>query len=115
MQPGRSFELTGSGIAEVGAGQVPDAVVAGGAFLAQIRAQRVEQQPAPAHAARSAKTLRPGDVIGAAKARIREIKAALREHARLERELTELQRLVAAAKQKPRASIRAIDSARRAG
>jgi hypothetical protein len=117
-----SFEMTDRGIVAVGADDDTDGafgggVTPGGAFLNQIRAQGREQRErqAPVATQRRTAPIKPGDVVGAARARIREIKATLRDHARLQRELTELQRLVAAAKQKPRASIRAIDSARRAG
>ena len=57
--------------------------------------------------------VRPGNLIKAAKARIRDIRAELRNKKRLERELAELERLVAAAK-KPLAAVRPIDSARHA-
>ena len=110
-----SFELTDTGIRQV----VDDSeveVMAGGAFLGQIRNQqtaakpvRIQAKPQPKQ-----KPMRPGDVVKAARARIREIKTELKAHAKLKRELAELERLVKAAKEKPRASIRAIDS-RRAG
>lgn len=58
----------------------------------------------PLPAARASVPLRPGDVLRAAKARVKEIRVELRHHARLERELVELERLIAAAT-KPPASV----------
>lgn len=58
--------------------------------------------------------LKPRDVVKAAKARASEIRAQLRVMKRLEKELVELERLIAAAKQKPVALVRNIDHARHA-
>lgn len=58
--------------------------------------------------------LKPRDVVKAAKTRAAEIRAQLRVMKRLEKELVELERLIAAAKQKPVALVRNIDHARHA-
>ena len=55
----------------------------------------------------------PGAVIKAAKARVTQIRAELRNMKRLQKELTELERLITAAK-KPVAAVRNIDQARHA-
>jgi hypothetical protein len=55
----------------------------------------------------------PGGVLKAAKARAQQIRAELRNMKRLEKELAELERLIAAAK-KPVAIVRNIDHARHA-
>jgi uncharacterized protein with von Willebrand factor type A (vWA) domain len=60
----------------------------------------------------STTALRPKDVVKAAKARVREIRAELRHMKRLEQQLGELERLIAAAKHKPVALVRNIDHAR---
>jgi hypothetical protein len=56
----------------------------------------------------------PGAVLKAAKARAQQIRAELRNKKTLEKELAELERLIAAAKGKPIAVVRNIDHARHA-
>lgn len=68
----------------------------------------------PAMAAASIAPLRPADVVKAAKARAKEIRAELKAMRKLQKELAELDRLIAAAKQKPVALVRNIDHARHA-
>lgn len=71
------------------------------------------QQQGPMHAATTPSVaLHPADVVKAAKARAKNIRVELRNMKRLERELAELERLIAAAKQKPVAVVRSIDHAR---
>lgn len=53
----------------------------------------------------------PRAVVKAARARVKEIRAELRRMRRLEKELAELERLLCAAKEKPKASVRALRSA----
>lgn len=65
-------------------------------------------------ARQSAEPLRPLDVVKAAKARAKQIRSELRAMKRLEKELAELDRLIAAAKAKPVAIVRHIDHARQA-
>lgn len=50
----------------------------------------------------------PRDVVRAAKARAKEIRAQLKAHEALKRELAELERLIKAAKQKPEPKVRAL-------
>lgn len=69
--------------------------------------QAPERAPVAAPQKRAASTIGPRDVVRAAKARIKDIKAELRTHAALKRELAELERLVAAAK-KPVATVREL-------
>jgi len=54
----------------------------------------------------------PKDIVKMAIARTKEIRAELRTHARLERELRELTQLITAARRKPMAVIRKLDTAR---
>lgn len=56
--------------------------------------------------------LKPKDVVRAAKARAADIRRELKRLRALEKELAELERLIAAAKQKPVAIVRNIDHAR---
>lgn len=62
----------------------------------------------------AAPLLRPRDVVKAARARATEIRTELRRMKHLEKELGELDRLIAAAKHKPVAIVRQIDHARQA-
>ncbi len=57
-----------------------------------------------------AKPLRPGDLIRSVRVRIREIKAELKHLGALQNELQELERLLQAAKQKPKPSVRPLRS-----
>jgi len=57
---------------------------------------------------------RPADIVKAAKARVKTIRVELKQMKRLQSELAELERLIAAAKQKPVALVRNIDHARHA-
>lgn len=81
--------------------------------------RRLVQQSAPSHQAHqapiayAAEGMGPRDVVKAAKARATAIRTELRAMKRLEKELAELDRLIAAAKQKPVALVRNIDHARR--
>lgn len=75
--------------------------------------QTVISRPTPAHASIDS-AMKPGEVVKAARARAKAIRAELRRMKRLEQELAELDRLIAAAKQKPVALVRHIDHARHA-
>lgn len=82
------------------------------------RPESVPAPPAPTREVRLTRkheSVSPRTVLQAARARIREIKAELKRHAKLERELKQLQRLVDAANGKTLAPVRAIETARRAG
>jgi hypothetical protein len=123
-----AFQMTPHGIAPLNMGgedaPAPGAtvIVAGGAFVASLKAQRDEPSNQPAQQASGKKPqatdgltptegLGPRGVVKAAKARIKELKRILRQHNKLQAELAELERLVAAA-QTPAAPVRAISSAR---
>jgi hypothetical protein len=56
-------------------------------------------------------SLKPKDVLRLARARVREIRAELKRHAALQKELTQLENMLKAAK--PLASVRALDTAHR--
>lgn len=68
----------------------------------------------PAVAVHHGEPLSPKNVVKAAKARVTQIRAELRAMKALQKELNELERLIAAAKQKPVAIVRNIDHARHA-
>jgi hypothetical protein len=127
-----AFQMTPGGIAplNVDGDDAPNpgatTIVAGGAFVASLQAQRdgAHAPPplSPPAAAKGPKStdeaaltptqgLGPRGVVKAAKARIKELKRILRQHNKLKAELAELERLVAAA-QTPAAPVRAISSAR---
>lgn len=127
------FEFTPGGMTPIGSENGGNAdIVPGGAFLGDLQAARQGAQPAqqslphpslqaPAkpHGNRrnksqiDAEQLKPGDVIKLAKKRIRQLKRELKHHTKLEAELAELERLVAAA-ENPAAPVRAISTARSA-
>jgi len=74
--------------------------------------------PAPALPASRqlpADPLKPGAILKTVRARIKAIRAELRAHAALEKELAELDRLLKAATQPNLGAVRAIESARRSG
>lgn len=133
MDGGMSFMMTDMGIVPIRAdgtplvpltGGDPSEMSAGGAALAAATEQqergahlhntpkREPQKPVlaltPAPAAEQ--TLTPKDLIKQAKLRIKTIKRELAALKRLETELVELERLVAAAKAKPVALVRNINS-----
>lgn len=70
--------------------------------LTRAHAKHAEQAPL-----RDAKA-GPREVVKAARARAKDIRAELRHHETLKRELAELERLIAAAKQKPESKLRAL-------
>jgi hypothetical protein len=125
---GEAFQMTPwgvvSGLAPVVTEENPEELIASRADIVQTsnertqRHQFVEPQPqrvivaAPIPATPKPT---PKDIVKLAAARVREIKAELRNHAKLQTELAELERLIAAAKAKPLATIRKIETARHAG
>jgi len=124
MSEGRMYQMTPMGIRE-GNGLIKlDVPVE---KMIDVRPttvfQRTPVQPpeedAPAQDIKPSKSiptkLRPGDILKMAQARVREIRVELREHKRLEKELAELERLIAAAKATPLAAVRPINPARRTG
>ena len=70
------------------------------------------QLPTVASQPTKAATLLPQDVVKAAKARAAEIRVELRRMKTLQKQLVELDRLIAAAKTKPVAIVRNLDHAR---
>lgn len=66
----------------------------------EVLVARVLRKPAP--------TLAPKNVVSLAKARLREVKAELRRLKALEKEKGELERLIAAAENKPKPNLREI-------
>lgn len=129
---GEGFEFSPMGFVPIGEGQrvwnemkggnapevAPSAIPEPAASMAHVEAalagvpRRAEQ-----HARRfAASPSSPRDVIRGARLRVKEIRAELRRLKALQRELAELERLLAAAKNKsPRATVRALDTARRTG
>lgn len=117
-EPGLGWQSSPFGIIPIGTSIAPDsdyapaavpmlAVTAVPAAMARVVQASVAQpitvalaSPAPAHG--------PREVIKAARARVKEIRAELRTHAALQRELGELERLLRAAKQKPELKVRAL-------
>lgn len=88
-----------------------------GAAVPTIARHASNQATVQAQVARpvvTANPLRPADVVRAAKSRVKEIRTEIRRLKALEKELGELERLIAAAKQKPVAIVRNIDHARSA-
>lgn len=126
LPPGSAVQFTPFGLTALGdASGVPVGEYAPGvAPQTATPAQSVEEpQPkhrleyeisiAPKSKTKTGATLKPADVLKLARARVREIKAELRRHAALKKELTQLENMLSAAK--PLAPVRALDSARRAG
>lgn len=71
---------------------------------APLLASPIEPQPVYAIQRRArveAKPIKPGTLLQAVRLRIKEIKSELKRHAALQSELSELERLLKAAKQKP--------------
>lgn len=62
----------------------------------------------PSTVATSSALITPRDVVKAARARVREIRAELKHHKRLQSELAELERMLAAARSKPKAVVTTI-------
>lgn len=98
----------------LGLGVAPSALPNAATPIAQPAAP--QPAPAPQHAPppRGAR-LTTRNIVATAKRRVREIKAELKHHGSLKRELKELERLIDAAKGKSPAPVRAIRPANRAG
>lgn len=130
---GEAFEFSPLGMVPLGEGQRVWAEISGGgvdtpkptsAIVAAPVAASHPTVPAAlasveprvmAHNAAHAAT-GPRAVVKAARARAKEIRAELRRMKALQRELAELERLLAAASNKsPRATVRALETARRTG
>ena len=124
---GRAFQYIGGAIVEMHQDGTlmadpgyhdPDKPLPGAVVRASVEAPtapRVEPEEviAPSRAASAAPITSPGAVLKAAKARVAQIRAELRNMKRLQKELGELERLITAAK-KPVAIVRNIDQARHA-
>jgi len=120
MTEGQGFQFTPYGVLPLGAvggNQPPEmapAVVRAG--FAPVSVPIAESAPVaqPVAIAQSRpqpfkrETLRPADVLKAARARVREIKAELKHHTRLQCELRQLQNLLAAARIKPAADVKPL-------
>jgi hypothetical protein len=93
----------------------PDSVVQQSQPDATDRAFEAIERKVAKHNAVVAKlapaAIKPRDVLRLARARVREIRAELKRHAALKKELTQLENMLSAAK--PLASVRALDSVRR--
>lgn len=79
-------------------------------FASPARVAQAQSAPTPEKSTKRAPKLSPKNVVGAAKQRIREIRAELKNHAKLQTELEQLERLVAAANEKP-SNVRTIKRA----
>jgi hypothetical protein len=124
---GEAFQMTPwgvvSGLAPVVTEENPEELIASRANIVHTSNERtqghqfVEPQQQRVFVAAPIPTPKPTpkDIVKLAAARVREIKAELRNHAKLQTELAELERLIAAAKAKPLATIRKIETARHAG
>ncbi len=121
MPEGRGFQFTPYGFTELG--DASGATALPQDFSPAFVDKNLPAAPAPASKTVTAekiepKPLRPSltgprEVVRAAKARAKDIRAELRHMKALQKELTELERLIAAAK-KPVAAVRPIESARHA-
>lgn len=70
------------------------------------------ERPASAAPQASEKPLTgPGEIVKAARARVKQIRAELKKHTALKKELAELERLIAAAKAKPAPKVRSLKAA----
>lgn len=69
--------------------------------------QAAPQKPTP-KAKREAETLTPRDVVRAAKARAKQLRAEIRRLANAKRELEQMERLIAAADNRPTATVREL-------
>lgn len=125
---GEGFEFTPFGLKPLGA----DSVAQGDGFAGAVIPKPVQahvdlpprsisdslgdiQRRHEAHVATKTGTVSPCDVVKLAKSRIKELRTEIKQLTAKKRELAELERLVRAAKEKPRATVRTIDSARRTG
>ena len=119
--PGQSFEFTELGIVPLGASMAPGGNQSWGLAALAATASEATQPPpiAPVAAPPAASTVAapiaqpkplggPRDVIRAARERVKVIRAELKTHEALKRELGELERLLKAAKQKPEPKVRAL-------
>lgn len=119
MSEGQGFQFTMGGMQPLVAGE-KGTVPAGPVVPHVLPEERTQDETAPYFAAPAnpqppqPKAQRPiagpGAVVREAKRRIREIKAELKDHAKLKKELAELERLVKAAKEKP-SNLRSIKRA----
>lgn len=114
MSEGQAFQFTLGGMQRLGdggEGLVPTAEVIP---HAQLEAEPAAQPFAAKAPKRKPKEQTPGSgpgaVLKAAKARIKALKRELRQVPKLEKELAELERLVAAAEQKPTPKVRPLRS-----
>ncbi len=124
LRPVGGFQSTPFGLFDLGAAaptQAPNEQAPGIALVApeaQPVATPVHRPPlaGPIAVHRGSKSApapatNPRAVIAAAKARVKEIRAELKNKRALERELAELERLLKAAREKPKSTVRALRSA----
>jgi len=126
---GAAFEFSPAGMVPLGEGQRVWNEMHGGGQSAEPAPSAVPvTEPIAAPSARPAlanvqprfekhaAAATPRNVVKMARERAKEIRAELRRLKSLQRELAELERLIAAAKDKsPRATVRALETARRTG
>jgi len=92
----------------IGSDSVDDALAMASVAMATPAARRATVTAAPVRGHAAPAPTKPMNVVREAKRRLAEINRQLRDMRKLEREGAELRRLIAAAKEKPKAVVRSI-------